>query len=96
LNGEDLRDLTLIERKARLRSIVPRESSHMLYLDHIETEGVALFEHACALDLEGMVAKRKDSKYRASEKPSPNWVKIKNAKYTQAEGRAEVFEEMRA
>jgi bifunctional non-homologous end joining protein LigD len=92
LNGEDLRELPLMHRKARLRSIVPRESSHILYLDHIETEGVALFEHACALDLEGIVAKRKDSRYRATEKPSPNWVKIKNANYTQTEGRAELFE----
>jgi ATP-dependent DNA ligase len=44
------------------------------------------------LDLEGIVAKRKDSLYRATEKPSPYWVKIKNPRYSQAEGREELFD----
>jgi len=33
-----------------------------------------LFETACRMDLEGIVTKRKDSVYRASEKPSPHWI----------------------
>jgi ATP-dependent DNA ligase len=45
-----------------------------------------LFEKVCGLDLEGIVAKRKDSLYRATEKPSPDWIKIKNPQYSQAEG----------
>jgi hypothetical protein len=40
----------------------------------------------CGLDLKGIVAQRKDSLYRATEKPSPYWVKIKNRSYTQSEG----------
>jgi len=51
-----------------------------------------LFETACRMDLEGIVTKRKDSVYRASEKPSPHWIKIKNPNYSQAEGRQEWFE----
>jgi hypothetical protein len=43
------------------------------------------------MDLEGIVSKRKQSQYRATEKPSPYWVKIKNPRYSQAEGRGELF-----
>jgi ATP-dependent DNA ligase len=54
--------------------------------------GRRLFEKVCEMDLEGIVAKRNDSQYRVTEKPSPYWIKIKNATYSQAEGRAELFE----
>ena len=43
-------------------------------------------------DLEGVVAKRKDSRYQETEKRSPHWIKIKNRNYSQAEGREELFE----
>jgi ATP-dependent DNA ligase len=51
-----------------------------------------LFDHVVKLDLEGVVAKRKNSPYKVTDKPSRDWIKIKNAKYSQAEGRAELFE----
>jgi ATP-dependent DNA ligase len=44
------------------------------------------------MDLEGMVCKRKNSPYRATEKPSPHWIKVKNPNYTQLERREELFE----
>src|SRR5207245_2223637 len=93
MDGEDMRGLPLIERKAKLRKLIPRKRSRLLYLDHIEERGCELFESICRLDLEGIVAKRKDMPYRASEKPSPCWIKIKNPDYSQAEGRQELFEE---
>jgi bifunctional non-homologous end joining protein LigD len=80
LNGEDLRALPLIERKARLKRLLRRKRSRVLYVDHIEARGRQFFEKVCVLDLEGIVAKRKQSQYRATEKPSPHWVKIKNPK----------------
>src|SRR5262245_43233133 len=92
LNGEDLRDLPPIERKKCLRKIVRRSNSSLLYVDYLETHGRGLFEKVCALDLEGIVAKRKDSTYQATEKPSPHRVKIKNSNYSQAGGRTEFFE----
>jgi bifunctional non-homologous end joining protein LigD len=92
LNGEDLRMLPLIERKARLKRLLRRKRSLVLYLDHIDGSGHRLFEKVCEMDLEGIVAKRKDSQYRATEKPSRYWIKIKNATYSQAEGRAELFD----
>ena len=92
LNGKDLRTLPLIERKALLKKLLRRRRSRILYLDHVEGDGVLLFEQIVKMDLEGMVAKRKDSPYKATEKPSPHWIKIKNPAYSQAEGREELFE----
>ena len=54
-----------------------------------------MFEQIVKMDLEGFVAKRKDSPYKATEKPSKYWIKVKNARYTQAEGREEMFERER-
>ena len=50
--------LPLSVRKALLRRIILRHDSHMLYLDHIERDGVQLFEAACSFDVEGVVAKQ--------------------------------------
>ena len=36
----------------------------------------AVFHHACAMGLEGIVAKRRDRPYRSGR--SPDWIKIKN------------------
>jgi ATP-dependent DNA ligase len=67
----------------------------MLSMDHIEARGCEFFDKVCELDLEGIVAKRKNSQCRATEKPSPYWIKIKNLNYSQAEGRQELFESSR-
>ena len=88
--GVDLRDLTLLERKARLKEVVPAPPSRLLYLDHVEDQGVELFEMVCKLDLEGIVAKPKQSPYRELD-GKPLWIKVKNPDYTQAEGRRELF-----
>ena len=83
--------MPLIDRKARLKRLLRRKASRVLYVHHIATQGRALFDKVCDLDLEGIVAKRKDSLYRATEKPAPHWIKIKNPHYSQAEGRQELF-----
>ena len=92
LNGKDLRMLPLIERKRQLRKLLGRRRSRILYLDHVENDGKLLFEQIVKLDLEGMVCKRKSSPYRATEKPSPYWIKVKNPRYSQLERREELFE----
>jgi bifunctional non-homologous end joining protein LigD len=51
LEGEDLRTLPLIERKVRLKKLIGRRNRGVLYVDHIETDGCRLFDHACELDL---------------------------------------------
>ena len=66
--------------------------SRILYLDHMESDGCLLFEEFVKMDVEGIVCKRKDSPYKVTAKPSRHWIKVKNAKYSQAEGREELFE----
>ena len=87
LNGEDLRSLPLLKRKARLKKLIGRsKGSRLLYLDHIEGNGSRFFAKACELDLEGIVAKWKAGMYIADNRRS-SWVKIKNPNYSQAEAR---------
>jgi bifunctional non-homologous end joining protein LigD len=92
LNGKDFRTLPLIERKKALRKLLKRKRSRILYLDHVESDGTLLFEQIIAMDLEGIVCKRKDSPYKVTEKPSRYWIKVKNPKYSQLERREELFE----
>ena len=45
--------------------------------DHMDgSDGEAVFRHACAMGLEGIVAKRRDKPYRLGR--SPDWIKVKN------------------
>jgi ATP-dependent DNA ligase len=50
--------------------------------------GKQFFEEICARDLEGIVAKKKMGLYREDR---PDWLKIKNRTYSQAEGRHELL-----
>ncbi len=90
LNGADLREQPLLERKAKLQEIIPDSPSRLLYLDHIEEQGVELFQMGCERDLEGIVAKPKQSLYPTGR--GSTWIKVKNPAYSQAEGRRELFE----
>ena len=67
-------------------------NARMFYHDHIEGDYPLLFEEVVKMDLEGIVCKRKDSPYKVTEKPSRYWIKVKNARYSQLEGREELFE----
>src|SRR5947209_5013627 len=88
LDGRDLRTKPLIERKRLLRSIVPARST-VLYSEAVDA-GTDLYRLICERDLEGIVAKRKDGRYTPHE---TTWVKIRNPRYSQLEGRRELFEQ---
>ena len=62
-NGRDLRPLPLMERKRRLRKLIPSDHPRLRYVDHIEEEGEFVYKHAIANGLEGVVGKRADSPY---------------------------------
>jgi bifunctional non-homologous end joining protein LigD len=73
-DGKDLRKTPLEERKALLeRTIADRDL--VLYSKHVAGAGIALFEQAQELELEGIIAKRRDSAYE--ERRSKAWLKIK-------------------
>jgi bifunctional non-homologous end joining protein LigD len=74
LNGRDLRQAPLIERKRLLKSVL-RPAAVVRYSDHFEDRGRELLEAARAKGLEGIVAKRAASVYEARR--SHDWIKIK-------------------
>jgi len=78
------------ERNRRLRRIMPRIESRLLYVDHVEARGVDLFREVCRRDLEGTVAKWKRGRYH-SDGQRTSWLKIRNPQYSQAEGRHASF-----
>jgi bifunctional non-homologous end joining protein LigD len=78
LDGEDLRALPLIERKERLLRILPAEDP-LRYSEHIEKNGKKYFAAAKKQDLEGIMAKRKDSTYHSGQR-SRDWLKVKASK----------------
>jgi bifunctional non-homologous end joining protein LigD len=49
LNGRDLRKLPLLERKARLRKLLPADHPRLCYVDYIEKEGEFMFKHAVSV-----------------------------------------------
>lgn len=91
LGGKDLKDLPLIERKEILEEVVTElESDRLLYIDFIPVKGEESFQLVCAGDMEGIVAKPKQSPYRLLKGKTP-WIKIKNRDYSQAKGRSKIF-----
>src|SRR5438445_8725981 len=72
--GYDVRPLPREQRKALLEQLVPRVGP-IKYLSHFEKDGEALYEQIVKMGLEGIVAKKADSAYRAGR--SPNWLKIR-------------------
>ena len=78
LNGEDLRGLTLLERKKRLKDILPRHKL-IAFSRHRKTSGTKFFEEAERKGLEGIMAKRADSTYHSGSR-TDDWLKIKTSK----------------
>ena len=74
LEGHDLRGLELTERKECLARVLP-PAGVVQAGDHIAEHGEAFFEAASEMGLEGVIAKRADSRYVGRR--SPDWLKIK-------------------
>ncbi len=72
-------DLPLTERKALLQKAVIEESARFAVSRVVENNGVAFFWLAKARELEGIIAKRKDSRYYF-DKRTKDWIKCKNLK----------------
>ena len=77
-DGEDLRALPLIERKKRLKAILPKHRL-VAFSRHRKTFGTKFFEEAGRKGLEGIMAKRASSKYLSGAR-TDDWLKIKTSK----------------
>ena len=69
-------NLPLIERKELLQKAVKSEDSRFAVSRFIEKNGIAFYNLAKQKELEGIVAKRRDSKYYF-DKRTKDWIKIK-------------------
>jgi len=74
-DGEDLRHLPLIERKAILKKLMKRPRTPLLYGDHLAGDPKIAYGEACRLKIEGLVSKRKDAPYVSRRDSS--WIKSK-------------------
>jgi bifunctional non-homologous end joining protein LigD len=71
LNGYDFRKLPLMERKAHLKKLIAK--TDVQFSESFEVDGRAMYAHACAVGLEGVVSKIRDSLYVSGR--SNDWVK---------------------
>ncbi|MCK1642123.1 non-homologous end-joining DNA ligase [Bradyrhizobium sp. 157] len=71
LNGQDLRKVPLIERKAHLKKLIERTA--IQFSESFEIDGKEMFAHACKVGLEGVVSKVRDSRYPSGR--GRDWVK---------------------
>ena len=66
-----------MSRRKALVSLLQRTYDGIRFSEHIDdADGATVFNHACKLGLEGIVAKRRDRPYRSGR--SADWVKVKN------------------
>jgi ATP-dependent DNA ligase len=80
MDGEDLRPLSLQDRKQRLASVLQGAPEALQYSEHMDgPDGPAMFAHACRMGLEGIVSKRRDKAYRSGR--CATWLKVLNPAY---------------
>jgi bifunctional non-homologous end joining protein LigD len=77
VNDYSVMQLTLIDRKRIVKSMVPPKS--VIKFSDSFADGIALYEQAQKLDLEGIVAKKADSTYQPGKR-GKDWLKIPTAK----------------
>ena len=73
---EDLTNLSLIDRKEKLNTL---KENDYFFISKVYKKGIDLFNKIKKLDLEGIIAKKKDSVYQINTR-SFDWIKIKNLK----------------
>ena len=80
LGDLDLRKLPLSTRKALLARVLPGGQGVIRRLDFFQDDGGVLLSFCEARGLEGLVAKRADSRYHPGPKRTSNWVKVKRVR----------------
>ena len=74
--NRDLTQLPLIERREILQSVLRFQSPRVRIAEYFETSAAAMLESAAEQELEGVVAKSKDSRYEAGKR-SGAWAKYR-------------------
>src|SRR5260370_10261661 len=76
LNGKDLRDLPIEERKAKLEELLNKPPGVIRYSASFTKDIPELLDRAHKLGLEGLIGKRSGSRYEAGKR-SGAWIKLK-------------------
>src|SRR5918996_895859 len=98
LDGINLQSLPFLERRKILSQVIDKENARIKISHFIEEKGQKVFDKTKSMGLEGLVAKRKSSKYVQGIR-SRDWLKIKHIKtqdcvvigYTRGEGNREYY-----
>ncbi|MFC5458851.1 DNA ligase D [Massilia niabensis] len=77
LGGYDLRNVALVERRALLEAALngAQPSEKVRFSSEFGTDPEGLVAAACKIGLEGVIGKRRDSRYVSRR--SPEWIKLK-------------------
>ena len=75
LDGADLRQRPLIQRKGMLEDLMKEAPRSLHYSHHVRGNGKESFAAACELGMEGIVGKRADSVYSGTR--NGDWIKLK-------------------
>ena len=75
LDGADLRQRPLIQRKGMLEDLMKEAPRSLHYSQHVRGNGKESFAAACELGMEGIVGKRADSVYSGTR--NGDWIKLK-------------------
>lgn len=75
LNGFDLRETPLVERKRLLKEALAGAGPRIRYVEHVADHGDQFYKQACEYALEGSIAKRAYSHYRPGR--VRDWLKLK-------------------
>ena len=81
LNDHDTIELPLLSRKELLKSLI-LDLPHVQYCDHVEAMGITVYDKAITMGLEGIIAKKADSKYETNVR-SGAWLKFKKMENTE-------------
>jgi bifunctional non-homologous end joining protein LigD len=82
LNGRDLREQPLAQRRVRLQALLARAKSDLLRFSDSFPDANALLAECSRRGLEGIVSKRKDAPYRSGLRFG--WVKVKTSTWRAA------------
>ncbi|HEY6885457.1 MAG TPA: non-homologous end-joining DNA ligase [Nitrososphaeraceae archaeon] len=99
LDSRNLQPLSFLERRKKLSDVIAISGNNRIRIsDFFEEHGIAIFQKIKSLNLEGIIAKNKYSKYLQGTR-SADWLKIKNILtqdcvvigYTRGEGNREGY-----
>ena len=76
LDGNDMREQSLLARKAALVNLLHGIEDGILLNEHVAADGALVFAAACKLGAEGIVSKRVDAPYRSG--PYAARIKVRN------------------